>query len=334
MEETSREKWIVDTDPGLDDMMAISYLMAKPHVDILMMGTTDGNVGLEIVTNNIKKVLKLSKKSIPVYKGSPSPIIKTFSNLNGYYYADGLGEIEEIQKYDASDIYIEKEPSAVKIVETIMKYPHQVNLLLIGPLTNIATAYMLNPEISNIVKGIYIMGGSIQSAGNLNCPGEFNFAYDYLAAKIVFTNFKNITLIPWEPTEVVYIRNPIHEKIPKILESKNKKINHELYSLANLIVKKYTENKSGIQFCDLYALMCAFNCKIVKRYAACVVDIIIDSQDMVGMLQIKKRKEFVKSYEETVNEFKKLGPQYHLIVEEFHENEVLFEYENVFHVQS
>ena len=73
-----REKWIIDTDPGCDDMMAILYLMNQPNVDILMIGTIDGNVPLKNTTNNMKKIMKWSGKSIPIHQGSPYPILKIY----------------------------------------------------------------------------------------------------------------------------------------------------------------------------------------------------------------------------------------------------------------
>ena len=130
----------------------------------------------------------------------------------------------------------------------------------------------------------------------------------------------------------MYIKEQAHERVSKSLSSKSINMNSDLFHMGSLIVKKYCEEKNGIQFCDLYSIMTAFNRKIVKRYSACKVDVIIDSADMVGMVIIKNRKEFLKSFEETIQEFKKLGSNYHLIVEEFHQDEVIVEYENVFHM--
>ena len=154
-ESLEKEIWIVDSDPGCDDMMALLYLLKRPDVDLLMISLVDGNVSLENVSINSKKILKLAGKSIPLYRGGGLPIIKVFSNEESYHYCDGLGDIEEIRKYEAHDIKIEQENSVIKILEYVELYPRQINLLCLGPLTNIALAFMLDPELYRKFKCIY-----------------------------------------------------------------------------------------------------------------------------------------------------------------------------------
>jgi purine nucleosidase len=335
MELPSKEKWIIDTDPGCDDMMAILYMMSQKDSEILMFGTIDGNVCLENVTENLKKIIKWSnqKNKVPIFKGSPNPILKAYENEESYHYFDGLADIDHIQNFLADDIPIEKESSPLKIVENILKYPNQVNLLLLGPLTNIAAAYLLAPEIADLVKSVYIMGGSFQSRGNLNCPGEFNFAYDFISTKMVLSNFRNVIITPWEPTEVVYIRDHHMEGLTKKFQANNILINEHVHLYSSLIIQKYTKEKNGIQFCDLYSAMSIYNMSCVEKFSVCEVDVIIDSKDFSGMLVIKKRidvKSDMKEYIES-GALKKLKEgRYHLIVEKFKEEEILLDFERIF----
>jgi inosine-uridine nucleoside N-ribohydrolase len=327
-----REKWIIDTDPGCDDMMAILYLMNQPNVDILIIGTIDGNVPLKNTTNNMKKIMKWSGKSIPIHQGSPYPILKIYENIESYHYCDGLGEIDEIMKFDATDVKIEKENSALKYVELIMKYPGEINFLLIGPLTNFATAYMLNPDISNLVKNIYIMGGSLHSRGNQNCTGEFNFAYDFVAAKIVMSNFKNIILTPWEPTEIIYFRDGQMQRVRDALSVENICINEHIHYHSNLIIRKYSERMNGIQFCDLYCVMSYFSPSCVKSFFTGQIDINIDSKEMFGSMYIKNKKKILMDYIGFKNseEFKKSCENHHIMIEQFSESRVVKEFEKIF----
>jgi inosine-uridine nucleoside N-ribohydrolase len=327
-----REKWIIDTDPGCDDMMAIIYLMNQPNVDILMIGTIDGNVPLHHTTSNMKKILKWSGKSLPIHQGSPHPILKTYENIESYHYCDGLGEIDEIMKFDASEIKIEKENSALKYLELIMKHPGEINFLLIGPLTNFATAYMLNPDIPNLVKNIYVMGGSLHARGNQNCAGEFNFAYDFVAAKIVMSNFKNIILTPWEPTEIIYFKDGLMEKIKDSLCDEKKNINQHIHYHSDLIIRKYSQRMNGIQFCDLYCVISYFCPSSVKSYFTGKIDINIDSKDMLGSIYIKNKKKILVDYDTYKNseEFKKSEENHHLIINQFCETKVVKEFEKIF----
>ena len=319
-----KEKWIIDTDPGCDDMMAILYMMTQRDAEILMITTIDGNVCLENVTKNIKKILKWSGKTIPIHKGSPNPILKIYENVESYHFTDGLANIEDIQ--------IEKESSIVKIVEYILKNPNEINLLLLGPLTNIAAAYMLEPSICNLVKSVYIMGGSLNSRGNLNCPAEFNFAYDFISTKMILSHFKNVIITPWEPTEIVYIKDHHMESISKNLASKKISMSKHLHFYSSLIIKKYTQEKSGIQFCDLYAAMTIANRVCVNKYSVYELEVVIDSTDMLGMLVIKSRKNILTEMEKFVSggEFKKMGEYYHLLIENFHEDHIVEDFERIF----
>ena len=326
-----KEKWIIDTDPGCDDMMAILYMMNQPNIEILMIGTIDGNVSLKNTTNNTKKIMKWSGKSIPIHQGSSFPIVKVYENTESYHYFDGLGEIDEIMNFSANEIQVEQENSALKYVELILKHPNQINLLLIGPLTNIATAYMLNPEIVNLVKSVYIMGGSTHSRGNHNCMGEFNFAYDFVAAKIVMSSFKNIILTPWEATECIYIKDHLINDIKSSLIEANHSINENVHFHSNLIVRKYSQKMSGIQLCDLYCAMSYFCPKSVKEFFIGQVDINIDSKDAYGAMVVIRKKKLNNEYGNINHEvFKKLGSDHHIIIEKFHEKKVFKELEIIF----
>jgi inosine-uridine nucleoside N-ribohydrolase len=314
-------------------MMAIAYILANPDNDVIMISTVDGNVSREKVTNNVKKILKLMNKKIPIYEGSANPTIKSYSNEESYHLEDGLGDIEEIKNFDASEIIIEKESSILKIIENICKYPNQINLFLIGPLTNIASCYLLYTEIVNLVKKVYIMGGSYLSRGNLNPAGEFNFGYDFIAAKIVLSNFKKLIIIPWEPTEFLLLKPHHHQAVPKMISNKNKTINDLLHSFSSLIVDKYHIKNQGIQFCDLYAAMSIFYKKCVKKFSLSNLEVIIDSPNLSGMTHVKNRREIKQDFENFLkNEKENIINNYHVIVEEMHEDLIYDHYDTPFHL--
>jgi purine nucleosidase len=331
MEFPKKEKWIVDTDPGCDDMMALIYLLKREEVEVLMISLVDGNVSLENVSINSRKILKLAGKVIPLYRGASFPIVRYFDNGESYHYTDGLGDIEEIQKFDVNDIRVEEENSVVKILEFINIFPNEINLLCLGPLTNIATAFMIDPEFHLKIKSMYVMGGSTLSKGNLIPPSEFNFAYDFIASKIVMSEFSNIVLTPWEPTADLIIRDHHIQKISHNRKTKNKILNEFLYSFASMIIKKFTADYNGTQLCDLYSVISAFNKNVVKKIYRIKCDINIDSIGMLGMLYIKERK-LIKE------EFKNLDlrenlecKSCHFVIDELDELRIFEEFEEVFY---
>lgn len=327
-----REKWIIDTDPGCDDMMAILYMVTRPNIDILMISLVDGNVSLDHVSINSRKILKISGKTVPLYRGSSNPIIKNIPNIESYHYCDGLGDIEEIKMFNADDIRIEKENSIIKIIEYAEKYPGEINLLLLGPLTTLATAYLLHPHIKGLFKKIYMMGGSIFSRGNTLPASEFNFCYDYIAAKIVINNFKNIIITPWEPTEIIYLRDIHMEEIRSRLEISYENLNKLKMHFVHLILKKYTVEKGGLNLCDLYSAIPAFNGRSVVKYSICKIDVIVDSPSTNGMCCFKIRKVINKPYEEWIDKVIEGNNQEgsHVVVELLDEDIVMKQYESIF----
>jgi len=333
MTEVKKEKWIIDCDPGIDDMMAILYMMGHRNCEILMVGTIDGNVHIDLTTLNMKKILKLAKREIPIHRGSNHPIIKQFNNdEHGYHAQDGLGDIEEIKKFNANDIQVGKGPSILKYIEYILDNPGEVNLLLLGPTTNIAAAYMIEPKIVDYVKSVYIMGGSLRSRGNLNSTSEFNFSYDFIATKLVLDNFKNVIVTPWEPTENIFFRDEHIEHLTKtIIANEIKSVNEQVHLFVKLIVARYTERLSGIAFCDLYAANTVYNPKCVKKFSLCKFNICVDSREVCGLLTVKNRIRLDREFSELLKsgdlQMKYKG--YHLVVEEMDEQKIFDDFEKI-----
>jgi purine nucleosidase len=329
-----RQKFIIDTDPGIDDMMAILYLVQQPSIEIVMISLVDGNVSLDHVTTNSKKVVKMSDKILPLYSGSSYPIIKTIPNIESYHCCDGLGDIEEIKKYDADDIRIEKQSSIIKLVETITLHKNDINLICLGPLTNIAAAFMLEPRLPEMINSIYVMGGSYLTLGNTTASAEFNFSFDFVAANIVLSNFKNLIITPWEPTihASLSVKSETMVNVNKNFISKKLKLHEIRYNFVNLIVMKYTKERGDTCFCDLYAVIPLVNKKSVKKFGLYKFDIIIDSFDFRGTSIVKEKKtidiDFETFYNTEYERYKDKG--YHLVIEEFYEKVVFDELEHIF----
>lgn len=188
---------ILDTDPGIDDSLAILLALAAPEIVLKGVSTVHGNVSLEQVTKNALSVLELANAShIPVYKGCDLPLVKE-SLLSpethgdtGLGYAKLAGPVNKPKGSHGSDF----------IIEEIMSNPNQITLVAIGPLTNIALAIRKEPRIVENVKEVFIMGGSIQAAGNTTALAEFNTYVDPHAAHVVFHSGMPMILTPLDVT--------------------------------------------------------------------------------------------------------------------------------------
>ncbi len=175
------------------------------------------------------------------------------------------------------------------------------------------------------------MGGCAFSKGNITPSAEFNYYLDYVATKVVLSNFKNIVIVPWEPTEDVKYHTSDIEQMRKKLDQDGNKPGR-IFETVRIIVEKYTEKIGGLNFCDLYSIMPAYNRKIVKNFVIAKIDIVIDSHINNGMCVITERKIFKKDFNsfmaEDWNGYK--GDNYHVIVESLNREEVDKEYESIF----
>lgn len=188
----NEQKIIIDTDPGHDDAMALLMLFAVPGVEILAITTVAGNSTIENTTRNAKYILSLAKKeNIPLFAGSAKPMVRDLilANVHGKSGLDGSG---------AELLPIEKtvEQATDKIIEIIKQNPNEITILTLGPLTNIARAFIKEPSLPKMVKQIVMMGGAIAVPGNKNRVAEFNFFVDPEAAKIVFDSEVKKILVP------------------------------------------------------------------------------------------------------------------------------------------
>lgn len=178
-------KIIIDTDPGTDDAIAIIAASKQKDFDILGITTVAGNKGIDITTNNALKLIQLLSLECKVYKGANNSLqdqSHLMSSGDDSHGSDGLGGIVKLD-YNLKDL---SDKSAVDfILETVKANPYEIELLVIGPVTNIALAIQKDFETMKKLKAIYTMGGGVHS-GNMNPVCEFNYWFDGLGTKTMF----------------------------------------------------------------------------------------------------------------------------------------------------
>lgn len=189
---------IFDVDTGIDDALAIAYAVNSPELNISGFTTCYGNVSVNEATRNTLAVLEMLGKTIPVYKGAEKPLVRdTKENFaKGVHGEDGLGNVLKFEPNVK-----EENTSAVDfIIEQIKSFPHEVTIIAVGPLTNIALAVQKAPEIIPLVKEVIIMGGAVRVPGNVTPYGEANIVADPEAANIVFSSGLEIRLVGLDVT--------------------------------------------------------------------------------------------------------------------------------------
>jgi inosine-uridine nucleoside N-ribohydrolase len=187
----SQSRVIVDTDPGVDDAMAIMLALNSPELKVealtVVPGNVDGRQGLE---NALKLVSLANRCDLPVAGGAQHPLNQKLITAQFWHGKNGLAGVE----FPASKCKADPRFGPDLIIELVHKYPHEITLIPVGPLTNIALAVSKDPSIAFLVKDIVIMGGSI-SGGNVNGAAEANIYGDPEAASIVFNAGWMVTMI-------------------------------------------------------------------------------------------------------------------------------------------
>ena len=189
--ETAPTRVIIDTDPGTDDAMAIILALNSPELKVealtVVPGNVDGRQGLE---NALKIVSLAGRCDVTVAGGAQHPLNQKLITAQFWHGKNGLADVE----LPASKCKADPRFGPDLIIEMIHKFPHEITLIPVGPLTNIALAVSKDPSIAALVKDIVIMGGSI-TGGNVNGAAEANIYNDPEAAQIVFNAGWMVTMV-------------------------------------------------------------------------------------------------------------------------------------------
>lgn len=182
---------IIDTDPGIDDAMAILLALNSPELKVEALTVVAGNVEAWQGVENALKIVSLAGRcDLPVAPGAQHPLNQKLITAQFWHGKNGLAGVELPASKCKADLRFGPD----LIIETVHKYPHEITLIPIGPLTNIALAVSKDPSIVPLVKDIVIMGGSV-SGGNVNGAAEANIYGDPEAASIVFNAGWVVTMI-------------------------------------------------------------------------------------------------------------------------------------------
>lgn len=174
---------ILDTDPGVDDTMALFLLLHSPELQLDAVTTVFGNVDVEQTTRNIIIALDIAGRSdLPVARGADRPLLRNRQTDGAAVHGgNGLGGAALPQPSRQAG----SQHAAALIVERVMAAPGEITLIAVGPLTNLAIATRLEPRIVENVEQVVVMGGAVTVPGNVSPVAEANIHNDPEAAQIV-----------------------------------------------------------------------------------------------------------------------------------------------------
>ena len=196
-------KLIIDTDPGVDDAMAILYAAAHPGLDLIGLTSVFGNVPVATATRNALWLAELAGLEIPVTEGAALPLVQPLRPHPDFVHGiEGFGHLPPMRPKGRPD----PRQAAEFLCETAADHPGEVTICAIGPLTNLAAALAIDPALPRNVKNVVVMGGALEVPGNVNEHAEANIWNDPHAAARVFAADWPVMLVGLDITEIVNCR--------------------------------------------------------------------------------------------------------------------------------
>jgi len=183
-------KFIIDTDTAADDAVALLLATAEPDIDILGVTTVCGNVPLELATKNALQVLETAGRNVPVYVGAKAPLKRELYTAEYVHGKDGMGDKNLINPKTSP----QKENAVDFILDTV-ENEKELEIIALGPVTNLAKAISKKPDIMKKVKRIWSMGTSGTGKGNVTEYAEFNVYVDAESYDILLKSGIPITII-------------------------------------------------------------------------------------------------------------------------------------------
>lgn len=194
---TQKIPLLIDTDPGVDDALALLMAFNDPCHRVVGLSIAAGNVGLDYTVRNALKLCEVTGRAdVPVFAGCADPLLHPSVDAAHVHGVDGFGDIG----YSPAAQAVEVEHAALAILRLSHVYAGELLLVALGPLTNLALALKLDPTLPQRVKRLVVMGGAVTGHGNITPVAEFNIGFDPEAAYIVFGAFPRFELVDWEAT--------------------------------------------------------------------------------------------------------------------------------------
>ena len=191
------QRLLIDTDPGVDDALALLMAYAHPGTQVEALTITAGNVGIEHTLRNALNLVELVGADTPVFAGARDPLVRPAEDAAFVHGNDGFGDVG----LAAPKRVAETEHAALAMVRLAKRHPGELTFVMLGPLTNLALALAIDPDLPKRVPRLVVMGGAVNGRGNVSrATSEFNIHFDPEAAAVVFEAWPQFELVDWEAT--------------------------------------------------------------------------------------------------------------------------------------
>ena len=248
-----------------------------PSVALDAVTVCCGNVYLEQATRNALYTVELAGRSdVPVYAGAPRPLVRDFVTAHYVHGPDGMGDA----KFPEPTLSLEKGHAADAIIELSHRYAGELEIIAQAPLTNIALALLLDPELVSRVRRLWVMGGSNNRLGNITPAAEFNFYVDPEAAHVVLSAGFDTILVPWDICVDYGIL--LRDELRPVVDMKTKlsefylQVNRGVWEFMRTFIEG--ESIDGISHPDSLMMAMAIEQDLILETRDCFVDVEYSSE--------------------------------------------------------
>jgi purine nucleosidase len=251
------KKIIFDTDPGTDDAMALMLALNSPELDVRAITVVPGNVTASQGLENALRMVSLANRcDIPIAAGAQHPLFQKLVTAEFWHGKNGLANVE----LPPSKCKVDSHFGPDLIIQMVHAAPHEITLVPVGPLTNIALAVLKDPSIAPLVKEVVLMGGST-SGGNVNASAEANIYNDPEAAQIVFQAGWPLTMVGLDVGDKTLFSKQYLDQ----LSQAHGPINDFIYAVGKYLIDLSAQfGSQGTQMYDPLAVGVAIDATLVR----------------------------------------------------------------------
>ena len=260
---------LVNTDTSAGDAIALLLLLGAPDVQVEAVTITCGNAEFDQQVENALYTIELAGRGgqVPVHAGCREPLLGRYRSVPEVWGADGMGD----SRLPRATQRAEAQHAVDAIVELAARHAGELEIVSLGPLTNLAVAIRREPSVARQVKAVYAMSGCLYAQGNISLGAEYNAWVDPEAARIVFHAGANLVLIPWEVAARDAYVTPAEEAEIAALDTAGSRF----YMQVTPVMREYTRTRGrpGHVHADALTLRVALEPSLVRERRRMYVDI-------------------------------------------------------------
>jgi purine nucleosidase len=267
---SARRRFVIDTDTASDDAVAMVIALNHPDIEVVAITVVAGNVGLpRALINALMTLERCNQPDLPVHAGRATPLMRPLETAQHVHGQDGMGDIN-------LPLPARLTPTSTDAVQALLDLPRtddSLELVTLGPLTNVAAALLIDPLLLTRYARVTMMAGAPDSVGNVNELGEFNVWADPEAARIVMAAPGNKTMVGWNISRLYAVMYPADQALLGTLGPLGEFCEH-----INVCVDKYARETGlpGFDLPDPIAMAIAIDSSVATRVETSGIEIVCD----------------------------------------------------------